>query len=85
MTMTWPPFANFVSTSAPHVNDAASFLFPGTSHVGSLCVGIIFVSYAMQVKYKPFLDPNLDVADSTKAAVSGAELVYVRGALTHAR
>jgi hypothetical protein len=28
----------------------------------SLCVGIIFISYALQVHYRPFVDPNLDVA-----------------------
>ncbi len=45
----------------------------------SMCVGIIFISYALQVKYRPFLDPNPDAArDARLAAIPGAELVYVR-------
>jgi hypothetical protein len=44
-----------------------------------MCVGIIFISYALQVKYRPFLDPNPDAArDARLAAIPGAELVYVR-------
>ena len=48
-------------------------------HVGSLCVGIIFISYALQVKYKPFLDPNLDAAEDVKGSGFGVEVVYVSG------
>ena len=44
-----------------------------------MCVGIIFISYALQVKYRPFLDPNPDAArDARLAVIPGAELVYVR-------
>ncbi len=44
-----------------------------------MCVGIIFISYALQMKYRPFLDPNPDAARDTRLAViPGAELVYVR-------
>jgi hypothetical protein len=47
----------------------------------SLCVGIIFISYALQVKFKPFLDPNLDAADrlAVHGPIPGEQLVYVRG------
>ncbi len=51
-----------------------------------MCVGIIFISYALQAKYRPFLDPNPDAArDARVAAIPGAELVYVRrvGHLPH--
>jgi hypothetical protein len=44
----------------------------------SLCVGIIFIAYAAQVKYKPFLDPNLDSANDVRAKATGVVLVYVR-------
>ncbi len=44
-------------------------------HAVSLCVGIIFVSYALQVKYRPFVDPNLDAASN----VAGhTKAIYVR-------
>jgi hypothetical protein len=41
-------------------------------------VGIIFIAYALQVKYKPFLDPNVDLASDQLATSNGAKLVYVR-------
>ncbi len=46
----------------------------------SLCVGIIFISYALQVKYRPFVDPNLDAVDAAVAQskLPAAGLVYVR-------
>ena len=43
----------------------------------SLCVGIIFIAYALQVKYKPFLDPNMDHATDVHAVTAEAKLVYV--------
>ncbi len=44
-----------------------------------MCVGIIFISYALQVKHRPFVGPNPDAARDTRlAAIPGAELVYVR-------
>ncbi len=43
----------------------------------SLCVGIIFIAYALQVKYKPFLDPNMDHATDLRAVTAEAKLVYV--------
>ncbi len=41
----------------------------------SLCVGIIFISYALQVHYRPFVDPNLDTASDLRTSVT-----YVRAA-----
>jgi hypothetical protein len=48
------------------------------SYAGSLCVGIIFIAYALQAKYRPFLDPNVDAAKDAAAVSSGADVVYVR-------
>jgi hypothetical protein len=48
----------------------------------SLSVGIIFVSYALHVRYMPFLDPVAPEAvnqlGSRSALASGIQLVYVR-------
>jgi hypothetical protein len=46
----------------------------------SLCVGIIFISYALQVKYRPFVDPSLDLCHPAVAQskLPAAGLVYVR-------
>ncbi len=41
-------------------------------------MGIIFIAYALQVKYKPFLDPNVDLASDQLVTSNGAKLVYVR-------
>ncbi len=43
-------------------------------------MGIIFISYALQVKFKPFLPPNNDVLDDDDILSSGLRLVYVRAA-----
>jgi hypothetical protein len=48
--------------------------------LSSLSVGIIFIAYALQVKYQPFLPPNSDMlGDKAAVASSGMQLVYVRG------
>ncbi len=49
----------------------------------SLCVGIIFVAYALQVKHRPFLDPNLDALHDAPTSDAGlwevgSRMVYVR-------
>lgn len=48
----------------------------------SLSVGIIFVSYALHMRYLPFLDPNesklVVAADTRNALASGVRLLYVR-------
>ncbi len=43
----------------------------------SLSVGILFIAYALQVKFRPFLDPNLDMAEDVRAVSGGAALIYV--------
>ena len=48
-----------------------------------MSVGIIFIAYALQVKYQPFLPPNNDLLDDKAALSSGMALVYV-GWLEHA-
>ena len=42
-----------------------------------MSVGIIFIAYALQVKYQPFLPPNNDLLDDKAALSSGMALVYV--------
>ncbi len=50
----------------------------------SLFVGIIFTSYALQVKYSPYLESNMDdVKDAEAIAAKGGTLVYVRAAHPH--
>ncbi len=44
----------------------------------SLSVGIIFTSYALHVKYMPFLPPNNDMLGDKVALQSGMAMVYVR-------
>jgi hypothetical protein len=44
----------------------------------SLSVGIIFISYTLQVKYQPFLPPNNDMLSDQQLTFTGARLVYVR-------
>lgn len=43
----------------------------------SLSVGIIFTSYALQVRFQPFLPPNNDMLDNNAALLSGMKMVYV--------
>ncbi len=49
----------------------------------SLSVGIIFVSYALHVRFLPFLDPIAPEAVQLQgrrgAAAHGVQLIYVRG------
>jgi hypothetical protein len=63
---------------------------------GSLSVAIIFVSYALHVRYKPYLDPRSSDETSTtspphagstrdatmRAVATGTKLLYVRNAQT---
>ena len=41
-------------------------------------MAIIFIAYALQTKYQPFLPPNNDMLDDKVALTSGMALVYVR-------
>jgi hypothetical protein len=54
----------------------------------SLSVAIIFISYALHVRYMPFLDPMSSEAvhapGTRNALVTGATLLYVGDALTMA-
>jgi hypothetical protein len=51
----------------------------------SLSVGIIFASYALHVRFLPFLDPcapeTVSHLDARGALATGVKLIYVRGCL----
>jgi hypothetical protein len=54
-------------------------LLPGVACVtNSLSVGVIFASYALHVRYRPYLDPNVHQLEDSSAVHSGAKLLYVR-------
>lgn len=61
----------------PHSSPCAPYP-PRQCRASSLSVGIIFTSYALQVKYQPFLPPNNAMLGDDKALTSGMKLVYVR-------
>ncbi len=71
-----------MSSSVVHPNLAGhSILPPCTIEISllSLSVGIIFIAYALQVRFQPFLPPNNDLLDDKAALTSGMALVYVSG------
>jgi hypothetical protein len=45
----------------------------------SLCVGVLFISYMVHVRYQPYLDSNLEMARNAQIVTQNRSLKYVRG------